>query len=65
MPGSGSATTAGRSGGRTKKNQDAVFVVQGLEGLDIDLYCVLDGHGPYGDTVAKWLSANIPFAMQV
>jgi len=25
---------------------------------------VFDGHGPYGDTVAAWLAANLPFAVQ-
>ncbi len=62
--GSGCATTAGRSGGRRKKNQDAVIVLPSMSDCLVDLYCVLDGHGPYGETVASWLAGNLPFAIQ-
>jgi len=35
-----------------------------MEGCGVDLYGVFDGHGPNGDTVATWLTLNMPFAMQ-
>jgi serine/threonine protein phosphatase PrpC len=30
----------------------------------VDLFCVLDGHGTDGETVASWLTSNIPSAIQ-
>ena len=30
----------------------------------MDFYCVLDGHGPNGEVVAKWLLNELPSAIQ-
>ena len=63
-PASGKASAAGRAKGRPKKNQDQAVIANALEGCGVDVFCVIDGHGPNGDSVAAWLASNIPFAMQ-
>ena len=62
-PCSAQFTLAGRAKGRPKKNQDATLVADSL-GDGVDLFCVLDGHGTDGETVASWLTSNIPSAIQ-
>ena len=54
----------GRANGRAKKNQDAALIINSVGGSGVDLYCVLDGHGPNGEVVAQWLLNKLPTAMQ-
>ena len=41
-------------------NQDNFFIVEKFEGTDINIYCVLDGHGENGHHVSRVCRENFP-----
>ena len=61
---SSSATLAGSRRGKPKANQDKVLI-SALPTSRVDLYGVIDGHGPNGGRIAAWLQRMMPDALDM
>lgn len=61
---SSSATLAGSRRGKPKANQDTVLI-SALPTSKVDLYGVIDGHGPNGGRIAAWLQRMMPNALDM
>ena len=58
------ATLAGSRRGKPKANQDTVLI-SALPTSKVDLYGVIDGHGPNGGRIAAWLQRMMPNALDM